>query len=86
MKKEFVDILTDECINCPDFKFIHVLKDALTESMIENNIHLWGDDIDDAKEIVFPSLFNIVFNTHFNIRHDVKAINELIKFLLTHYA
>lgn len=83
---EFVEAITDEQTFCADYQFIHILRDTIAECLIHNNIYQWGDDIDDAKGVIFPIVFNIVFNSNFDIRHNSKAINELIKFLISNYA
>ena len=70
-----------------DYNLIYVIKDMIGEAITENNVYYDGDDIEDAIEIIYPTVFNIVFNSHYsNIRNNEKKVNDLITYLVTNLA
>ena len=69
-----------------DRDFIYIIKDLISEAIINNRVYYDYDDIEIAIEVIYPIVSMIIFNSTFNLRYDAKGIDDLITYLVVNLA
>ena len=69
-----------------DRELIYLLKDKIYEAIIINHVYLDFDDIEKSVEVIYPTLFNVVFNSNYGLRYNEKEVDNLITYLVVNLA
>ncbi len=80
------DLTPDNFSKFSDRELIHVLKEMIYDAIIKNRVYLDDDDIANSVEVIYPTLFNVVFNSNYGLRHNEKEVYNLVNYLVVNLA
>jgi len=82
----FSNFRTDPFHKVSDRDLIFLLKDKIYDAIVINRVYYDTDDIENSVEVIYPTLFNVVFNSNYDLRHNEKEVDNLITYLVVNLA